>query len=160
MTLTFPIPIEFSLPNEYWRPIACGADVVASAIRVGADDHYFPTLTVRGGFRLDSAGVEEIADEAVRELESDGAKVRVLKRMAVGTAGWPAVVQLIELFVTINGESRELSRIHALESVSDVEDPEKRVIVSFSMTCGADQLEYAGPEFHEFMQSVELLGQR
>lgn len=161
MLEAFPVPIQFRMPNDEWiqaDPSELGienADFVA--VRRGFHDGYAPVLTVSGGWRTDAASFEQIADESLEVLEQDAIDVELVKRTEVGTAHAPAIAQSLAGTATYEGRRFDLRRFQAIAGIIDVNDPIKRFVIIYSLTCLYRQAELMKDEFQEFMRTVQVL---
>lgn len=165
MTTTLPVPVAFELPNEHWeavRPESLGVQNAAFlAVRRGASDDYAPTITVSGDWRADDATLEQIADESLAGLRAQGAtEVELLQRREVGTEHAPAVIQSLGALARAEGRTFDLRQAQAVMGLVDVDDPERRAVVIYSLTCAYAQFDEIGPEFQRFLASVEVAGVR
>jgi hypothetical protein len=161
MLEAFPIPIQFRLPNGEWtqsEPSELGLTNAAfAAVRRGFHDGYAPVLTVSGGWRTDAASFQQIADESLEVLEQDATDVELVKRTEVGTANAPAIAQSLAGMATYEGRRLDLRRFQAITGIVDVNDPVKRFVIIYSLTCLYRQSEQMKDEFQEFMRSVQVL---
>lgn len=163
MAAAFPIPIRFDLPNTHWRGADPDgleqADAFAVALRWGsAADGYVPILTVRGMYGMDLPSLEDVADSSVDSLRANGARADLVKRTRVESDQMPAIVQLTEVDVRIDGSRFDLYQAQVIETLIDSSDRRKRVMLSFTVTCKYGQFAVVGPEFESFMGSVVLGG--
>jgi hypothetical protein len=161
MTTTLPVPVRFELPNAHWEPVRPESVGVTNAaffaVRRGLPGSYDPTLTISGGWRTDGADLEQIADESVEKLRLEGAtEVELLKRRVIESEHAPAVTQAIGAMVAVGGRVYDVRQAQVVQGLVDVHDPEKRVIVIYTMTCTFAQWEQMVPEFQDFMASVEV----
>lgn len=161
MTTTLPVPVRFALPDDQWVPVRPETLEVANAaflaVRGGLPGDYDPTLTISGDWRTDDATLEQIADESVAKLRLEGAtEVEVLKRQVIESDHAPAVTQSIGAVIAMNGRTYDLRQAQVVQGLVDVNDPDKRVVVIYSMTCTFAQWEQMVPEFQTFMSSVEV----
>jgi hypothetical protein len=162
MTTTLPVPVRFGLPNDHWEPVRPESlDVVNAAflaVRRGLPGDYDPTLTISGDWRTDEASLEQIADESVEKLRLEGAtEVELVKRKVVDREHAPAVTQSIGAVIAMDGRTYDLRQAQVVQGLVDVDDPDKRVVVIYTMTCTFAQWEQMVPEFQEFMASVEVV---
>ena len=161
MTTTLPVPVRFELPNEQWEPMRPEAVGVTNAaffaVRRGLPGTYDPTLTISGGWRTDGADLEQIADESVEKLRLEGAtEVELVKRRVTESEHAPAVTQAIGAMVAVEGRVYDVRQAQVVQGLVDVHDPEKRVVVIYTMSCTFAQWEQLVPEFQDFMASVEV----
>ena len=159
-----PLPVRFALPDEAWTPVdpqSLGVRNAAFlAVRGGPAGEYHPTITVSGGWRSDEASLEQIAEESVEKLRLEGAEeVELLKRQSMGTEEAPAITQAIGAVATIDGRRQDLRQAQALQGLVDVEDPARRVVMIYTLTCTFAQWEQMVPQFQAFMASVEVVPQ-
>jgi hypothetical protein len=162
MTTTLPVPVRFALPGADWEPVAPESLGVRNAaflaVRRGLPGDYDPTLTISGDWRLDDASLEQIADESVDKLRREGAaEVELLKRRTMGAEHAPAVTQAIGAMVSVEGRGYDLRQAQVVQGIVDVDDPAKRVVVIYTLTCTYGQWEQMVPEFQAFMASVEVV---
>ncbi len=162
MSTTLPVPVRFALPNEEWAPVqpeSLGVQNAAFlAVRRGLPGSYDPTLTVSGDWRNDGASLERIADESVSKLRVEGAtEVELLQRKVIESEHAPAVTQSMGAVITTNGQTYDLRQAQAIQGLVDVEDPTRRVVVIYTLTCTYAQWEQMVPEFQQFMASVEIV---
>lgn len=156
----FPIPIQFRMPNDEWvqsEPSELGlTNAVFVAVRRGFHDGYAPVLTVSGGWRTDAASFQQIADESLEVLEKDATDVELVKRTEVGTEHAPAIAQSLAGTATYEGRRLDLRRFQAITGIVDVNDPSKRFVIIYSLTCLYRQSEQMKDEFQELMNTVRL----
>jgi hypothetical protein len=57
----------------------------------------------------------------------------------------------------MNGRTYDLRQAQAVQGLVDVDDPDKRVVVIYTLTCTYAQWEQMVPEFRQFMASVEVV---
>ncbi|MEU6133544.1 hypothetical protein [Nocardioides sp. NPDC047086] len=162
MTAALPIPVEIEMPNREWRqvdPDSLGADDAAfAAVRFSFQaENYVPILSVRGSFRTDPASLEDIADETRVSLLDQGASVYVVKRTQTGSPRAPALVQLLEVEANIEGTRFDLYQAQVIEAVIDGDDPRKRIVLIFTVTCKYSQWATVGSEFRDFIERVVIV---
>ena len=162
MSSTLPVPVRFELPNDQWTPVLPESRGVTNAaflaVRTGLPGDYEPTLTISGGWRTDGAGVEQIGDESLAKLRLEGAEeVELLKRRVTESEHAPAVTQAIGAVVVVDGRTFDLRQAQVVEALVDVDDPGRRVVNIFTLTCTYRQWEQMVPEFQAFMASVEVV---
>lgn len=161
MLEAFPIPIQFRMPNDEWIPSDPSelgiTNAAFVAVRRGFHDGYTPVLTVSGGWRTDSASLQQIADESLEVLEQDATDVELVKRTEVGTAHAPAVAQSLAGTAKYEGRRFDLRRFQAITAIVDVNDPSERFVITYSLTCLFRQSEQMKDEFQELMSTVQVL---
>ncbi|MFI5624419.1 hypothetical protein ACIA03_13225 [Nocardioides sp. NPDC051685] len=161
MLEAFPFPVTFRMPNDKWvqsDPSELGlTNAVFAAVRRGFHDGYAPVLTVSGGWRTDAASFQEIADESIEVLENDATDVELVKRTEVGTSHAPAIAQSLAGTAVYEGRRFDVRRFQAIAGIVDVNDPIKRFVITYSLTCLYRQSEQMKDEFQEFMRTVEVL---
>ena len=162
MSATLPVPVRFALPNDDWSPVvpeSLGVQNAAFlALRHGLSGSYDPTLTVSGDWRNDGATLERIADESVAKLRLEGAtEVELLNRKVIESEHAPAVTQAMGAVIATNGRTYDLRQAQAIQGLVDVDDPSRRVVVIYTLTCTFAQWEQLVPEFQQFMASVEIV---
>lgn len=161
MLEAFPVPIQFRMPNDGWvqsDPSELGIENAAFvAVRRGFHDGYAPVLTVSGGWRTDTASIQQIADESLEVLEQDATDVELVKRTEVGTENAPAIAQSLAGTASYEGRRFDLRRFQAITGIVDVNDPIKRFVIVYSLTCLYRQSEQMKDEFQEFMSTVQVL---
>lgn len=161
MTTTLPLPVRFALPGEQWEPVSPESLGVTNAaflaVRRGLPGDYDPIITISGGWRPDDATLEQIADESVQKLTLEGAtEVELLKRRVIESDHAPAITQSIGAVVAVGGRTFDLRQAQAVQALLDVQDPTKRVVNIYTLTCTYAQWEQLVPEFQTFMASVEV----
>ena len=159
-----PLPVRFALPDDAWTPVdpeSLGVRNAAFlAVRGGRPGGYHPTITVSGGWRADGASLEQVADESVEKLRREGAEeVELLQRRSMGTERAPAVTQAIGAVAAVEGRRQDLRQAQVVQGLVDVEDPERRVVMIYTLTCTFAQWEQMVPQFQAFMASVEVVPQ-
>lgn len=161
MNANFPVPIELCLPSSSWSAADPRRyrmeDVLMMAVRTVPPSEYVPSISVRGGPRLDPVSLDAIADETIDGIRAYGAAADLVKRIPVGTQNAPALVQRIEIDASIEGARLDLCEVQAVRSLSDVRVPAKRIVVIASMVCTYRQMPVVGPEFRRFMEDFEIL---
>jgi hypothetical protein len=162
MTATLPVPVRFALPNEHWEPVPPEAFDVQNAaflaLRRDFPGGYTPSISVSGDWRTDDATLEQIADESLAILRGQGAtEVELIKRTVIESEHAPAVTQSLGAVVPIDGGTYDLRQAQAVQGLVDVDDPTKRVVVIYTLTCTFGQFDQVGPEFQQFMASVEVV---
>lgn len=70
----------------------------------------------------------------------------------------PAIVQLAEIDFSMNGTRFDLYQAQVIETLIDTSDSQKKVMLSFAVTCKYAQFAHVAPEFESFMESVVLGG--
>jgi hypothetical protein len=163
VTTTLPVPVAFELPNDHWeavQPESLGVHNAAFlAVRRGVSDVYAPTITVSGDWRDDDATLEQIADESLLNLSAQGAtEVELVKRREVGTEHAPAILQSLGALAQAEGRTFDLRQAQVVMGLVDVEQPERRAVVIYTLTCTYAQFDEMGPEFQEFLASLEVAG--
>lgn len=162
MSTTLPVPVRFALPDPAWEPVVPESLGVSNAaflaVRRGLPGDYDPTITVSGDWRVDDATLEQIADESVVKLRVEGAEeVELVERRTMGTEHAPAITQAIGAVAQVNGRRRDLRQAQVLQGLVDTEDPTRRIVVIYTLTCTYAQWEHVVPEFQAFMASVEVV---
>jgi len=160
-----PLPVRFALPDEAWTPVDPASLGVRNAaflaVRSGAAGEYHPTITVSGGWRSDDASLEQIADESVEKLRVEGAEeVELLQRRSLGTEHAPALTQAVGAVATVDGRRQDLRQAQVVQGLVDVEDPARRVVMIYTLSCTFRQWEQMVPEFQAFMATVEVVPQQ
>ena len=158
---TLPVPVRFALPGPAWRsvePASLGVTNAAFlAVRGGLPGGYEPTITISGDWRTDGATLEQIADESLVKLRAQASEVELVKRGEVGSERAPAIMQSIGAMATYEGRTFDLRQVQALTEIIAVEDPSRRAVTIYSLTCTYAQLDDVGPEFERFMGSVQVV---
>jgi len=162
MSTTLPVPVRFELPNDHWTPVppeSLGVHNAAFlAVRRDLPGDYDPTITISGDWRTDDASIEQVADESVARLRAQGATdVELLKRRVIDSEHAPAVTQSMGAMIQAEGRTFDLRQAQAITGLVDVDDPAKRIVVIYTLTCTYAQFDQIGPEFQEFMASVEVV---
>lgn len=161
MTTTLPVPVRFALPDDAWEPVRPESLGVTNAAFLAVrrtEATYKPTLTVSGDWREDDADLETIADESVAKLRREGAtEVELIKRNVIESEHAPAVTQSIGALAAVEGRVYDLRQAQVVQGLVDVHDPDKRVVVIYTLTCTFAQWEEMVPEFQRFMASVEIV---
>lgn len=161
MVTSFPVPIQFELPNSQWSPAdpdAAGlSDAFAVAFRSGSSaDGYVPVMTVRGTFGRNQPTIEEAADSSLKSLTVNGDRVDLVKRIRVESSTAPSLVQLVEIDVVVGGVRFDLYQAQVIAGLIDAFDSRKQVLMSYAVTCKYKQFSVVGPEFKSFVESVSL----
>jgi hypothetical protein len=159
---TLPLPIRFELPGPEWQPVEPESVGVSNAAFLAArqplgSSTYRPTITISGDWRNDDADLEQIADESVVKVQQEAGHARLADRRSVGTDDAPAVVQVISAAATIRGQLHDLRQLQTVAAYVDAEDHTRRIVVLYTLSCTADQLETAGHEYQQFMATVEVV---
>ena len=152
-----PVPVEFRLPDgwEPVRPEEWGVENAAfMAVRRDAPGDYVPILSIAGDWRLDYVTLDTIADESVSLAAAQASSVEILDRKHIGSEEAPAILQLLGVEASVDGRDWQLRQGQVLSGLVDVDNPEKRVVVIYTVTCSADQFDVVGREFQEFMSTV------
>jgi hypothetical protein len=121
------------------------------------DATYRPTITISGDWRNDDASLERIADESVVKVQQEAGNARLEERKNVGTEEAPAVIQLISTSAGIDGRLLDLRQLQTVAGYVDTEDHSRRIVVLYTLSCTAEQLEVAGREYQQFMATVEVV---
>ena len=163
MTTTLPVPVRFELPNDHWEPVVPESlgvrDAAFLAVRRGLDDDFAPTITISGDWRNDDASLERIADESLANLRAQGAsEVELVKWSVVESDHAPAVIQSLGALAQAEGRTFDLRQAQVVTGLVDVDDPTRRVVVIYTLTCTFARFDAIGPEFQEFMATVEVDG--
>lgn len=154
-----PVPVEFRLPGPEWTshdPDALGVPTAAFLARrtpVGSET-YAPVLTISGGWREDDATVDEVGEESLRVLADQASDVRLLERSRHGSGRAPALTQLMAGTAVVDGRSLEMRQGQVVAAMVDVAHPERAIVLLYTVTCTADQLDVVGREFQQFMSTV------
>lgn len=158
MPATLPVPIDFQLPNESWRPVDPEAYGVRNAaflaMRESPAGDFTPTVSIGGDMRLDPATLVEIADESVALLRREARDVELVKRREVGTPDAPGVTQLLGATVDAEGRTWDVQQVQALLEWPDVDDPARRCVIVVTLTAAYGQAERLLPEFEAMLGSV------
>jgi hypothetical protein len=158
---TLPVPVEFELPGPEWTPADPTAYGVTNAaflaVRTPLGDDYVPTLVISGDERFDPATIRDIAEEAVAVLAEQTPHLRILHREQVGADTAPAVTQLVAVGVEIDGRPLDLLQMQVITALVDLDDPRRRVVVIYKVTCLAEDWPRVGREFQDFMRTVRPL---
>lgn len=158
---TLPVPIRLALPDHWEQvdPTAWGVrNAALLAVRRGLDDDYTPTITVSGDWRTDDVPVEQIADESVAKLVAEGASdVEVVGRRHVGGEHTPAVLQTLGATIAAQGRRFDLRQLQVVSALVDVEHPERRIVLIYTLSCTYAQFDEMGREFQQLMASVEVV---
>lgn len=161
MNTTLPVPVEFELPGPEWTPADPATHGVTNAAFLAArtpiGEGYVPTLVVSGDERFDPASIRDIAEEAVAGLAAETPHLRILHREEVGAATAPAVTQLVAAGIEVEGRRFDLVQMQVVTALLDVDDPRRRVVVIYKVTCLADDWPRIGREFQDFMRTVRPL---
>ncbi len=162
MTKTLPLPIRFELPGPEWQPVEPESAGVVNAAFLAVRSSlghtaYRPTITISGDWRNDDTSLERIADESVVKVQQEAGGARLVDRKTTGNEQAPAVTQLIAARATIEGQPYDLRQVQVVAAYVDVDDPTKRVVVLYTLSCAADQVEQAGREFQDFMATVRVV---
>ena len=156
---TLPVPVTFELPSGSWRavdPASIGVvNAAFAALRETDDDSGFtPVLTISGGVRADSLSLEEIADESLAVLASQGEEVELVQRQLHGDAAAPGLTQLLGCVATIDGQRYDIRQAQAIAAYIDVADPTARAVHLYTVTCTYGQFPVVGREFQQLMESL------
>jgi len=156
---TLPVPVTFALPNDQWRPVDPASigivNAAFAAVREVDDDAGFtPVLTISGGVREDSLTLEEIADESLGVLASQGEDVELLQRQSHGDAAAPGLTQLMGCLAVVDGQRYDIRQGQAIAAYVDVSDPSLRAVQLYTVTCTYAQFPVVGREFHAFMETL------
>lgn len=158
---TLPVPVRFALPDPAWEPVEPTSLGVTNAaflaVRRGLPGDYDPTITVSGDWRTDPATLEQIADESLVKLRAQASEVELVKRRRVGSDRAPAIMQSIGAVATYEGRTFDLRQVQAITELLAVEDPSRRAVIIYSLTCTYAQLDAMRPEFERFIASIELV---
>jgi hypothetical protein len=158
MPATLPVPIDFQLPNESWRPVDPEVFGVRNAaflaLRQSPAGDFEPTISIGGDMRPDPATLVEIADESVELLRQEARDVELVKRREVGTPDAPGVTQLLGATIDAEGRTWDLQQVQALLAWPDVDDPTNRCVIVVTLTAAYGQAERLLPEFEEMLGSV------
>ncbi|MGH3758423.1 hypothetical protein [Actinophytocola sp.] len=154
MVTELPVRIEFRLP-EGWQaapPDEVGAPGVAFvALHPASANGFTANMTIAGQVRDPELTMVDIADESVRRLEETASSVQVRKRVEVGSAQAPGITQVLDITL---GAEQEIVQCQVYVSMHDVEDPERRAVLEFMLTCTEAQLDDVFEDFQEFVRTV------
>jgi hypothetical protein len=155
---TLPIPVQFELPGPEWAPADPATYGIENAAFVAARSPltpgYTPTLVISGDERYDDATLPDIADEAAALLTRETPHLTILHRKEAGSEKAPAITQLVGAGIEIEGQRYDLVQLQVLTAILDVDDPRKRVVVIYKVTCLAADWPRIGREFQDFMRTV------
>ena len=161
MSATLPVPIRFALPGPEWQPVPPESLGVRNAaflaVRPDPQTGYAPIISISGAWREDPATLEEIAEESLALLRAQAEEVELVKRTRVGSDAAPAVTQSMGAVAVVEGVRRDLRQAQVLAAYLDVDDPRRRAVVIYTLTCTYAQFPTMGREFQQFMASVELV---
>lgn len=147
--MTIPVPLSFELP-EGWRPIPTQTDNVFAAIHPSSANGFTANLAVSEQDRTDSATLPDIADESVHRLEAVGHNVSVQHRSQFGSPNAPGLTQIINL----SKNSLELAQCQFLMSLTDPNNPARRVVVEIALTATTAQLPDLVDDFEKFVSTI------
>lgn len=157
---TLPVPVTFELPNDAWRPVDPASigvvNAAFAALRETDDDDsgFTPVLTFSGGVREDSLTLEEIADESLAVLASQGEDVELIQRQSHGDAAAPGLTQLMGCLATVDGRRYDIRQGQAIAAYVDVGNPTLRAVHLYTVTCTYRQFEVVGREFRQLMETL------
>ena len=154
-----PVPVTFELPGDAWRPVAPSSIGVVNAAfaavrEVDDDSDFTPVLTISGGVREDSLSLEEIADESLAVLASQGEDVELVQRQVHGDAEAPGLTQVLGCRAVVDGRAYDVRQGQAIGVYVDVDDPSLRAVQLYTVTCTYAQFRVVAGEFHTFMESL------
>jgi hypothetical protein len=160
MATQLPVRIEFRLPDGWQAapPDEVGAPGVAfvalhPASRA-AEGGFTANITIAGQVRDPALTMLALADESVRRLEQNAGTVHVRSRTELGSPEAPGLTQALDILATVRGEALPLVQTQVLVSMTDVDDPAKRVVLELVLTCTAEQLDTVIGDFQEFVRTV------
>jgi hypothetical protein len=161
MVTQLPVRIEFTLP-EGWNaapPDEVGAPGSAFvALHPASRDHepasFTANITIAGQLRDPALTMEALADESVRRLEENAGTVHVRRRAEVGSADAPGITQTLDILATVQDTALPLVQSQVLVSMTDVDDPAKRVVLELVLTCTPAQLDTVIDDFQQFVRTV------
>jgi hypothetical protein len=157
MVTQLPVRIEFALP-EGWNaapPDEVGAPGVAFvALPPDSADDFTPNITIAGQFREPDLAMDAIAEESVGRLEQAYGNVQVRQRTEVGSADAPGITQVLDILATVDNRPLPLVQCQVYSSMSDVDDPAKRVVLELVLTCKPSQLADVFEDFQQFVRTV------
>lgn len=153
-----PVDLELQLPGPDWKPVEPESFGVQNAalllVRHNLSETYAPTISISGDVRSDPATMAEIADESLALLRAQARHVELLQRDEVGTPEAPAITQVVEVITEVNEENMNLRQGQVLTGLIDTNDPDKRVVLIYTLTCTSDQFPQMAQEFQTFMGTV------
>lgn len=155
----FPVPLEFSLPNDQWQlvdPSAYDVEAAFLALRGGDNPTYVPTITIAGAMRFDPTPLEAISDEGVARMAAQSIETEVLDRKRLGYEFAPAALQLLRSRINADAGEIVVRTIHVTLGLEDPEDDRRRAVVEIPFTCAEDQFDEYGSEFQAFLGTLGL----
>jgi hypothetical protein len=154
---SLPVPLNIQLPSAQWAiadPDVLGLSNAAFVTVRPDSGPYTPVITVSGGVRSISVSPEEIADESVQVLSDQAGAAEVLRRRPYGDESSPGVAQLLAASLVMDGNIFDLRQTQLIVTTPVVDDPLRQVVLLFTLTCTADQVDVAGREFQGFVDST------
>ncbi len=162
MPTTFPIPINFRLPDGAWEAVLPESLGVVNAAflavrREHVGDGYAPTITLSGDVVPDGATLEQVADTAVDVLAAQAEDTRLVKRQAHGSAAAPGLLQQLDCQIQTADGPRDVRQLQAFIELLDQHDPERRAVAKIVLSTTVGQHDVYVPEFQEFLRSITVV---
>lgn len=161
MATQLPVRIEFRLPNGWTttHPDQVGApDAAYVAVYGRPSGGFTANITISGDFRPDGVTLEAIADDSISRLQESVGTVRLRDRGDVGDADVAGLTQALELSALVDQRPRELVQYQVYLSLTDADEPHKRVVLELMLTCATEQLDEVIGDFQEFVRTVNTVG--
>jgi hypothetical protein len=157
MATQLPVPIEFTLP-EQWRPAdpdqVDAADAAFVALRPEPVSDFVANITISGELDASAKPLTAFADESLERLREKAPDVTLTKRTEVGSEQAPGLTQVTALTTDVNGTPRSLVQIHVFLAMPDGDDPAKRAIIELVLTSAEDEVAAVVGDFRDFVGSV------
>jgi hypothetical protein len=158
MTGRLPFDISFLLPHG-WKLVDPGTvgEGAAAYVAVRADNVADPFVT---NFEISGLGVEGAVDvaalarEHVATLEARY-PVTVVRRDNLSAGATAEVAQLVDVDYPLGDSSITLKQTQIITAYQDPHDATKFGVIQLVMTCPDTVFGEAGPEFAEFLTTIE-----
>lgn len=160
MASVLPVSLYFQLPDGWVAGDPDEAGAPGAAFIAGhpaSVERNFPAnIVIQGELRPDAAPLGTIANESITQTRQDEGFtfVQVLERREVGGPGTPGVIQVVKVIVDREGTAQRLIQTQVFLSMSEVDDPGKRAVVTIQLTATPGQFPAVVGDFEAFLRTV------
>ncbi|MFE2143100.1 hypothetical protein ACFXA3_15385 [Streptomyces sp. NPDC059456] len=157
MPTTLPVPIEFSLPDDWQAapPDEVGApDAAFIALHPHPDSGFTANITIDGDFMPDGTTLEELADASAVRVRAIAETAEIVGRRAIGSPEAPGLTQRLTLSAVVAGVHRDLVQTQVYMTLQDAGDPHRRAMIRTVLTATAAQHDSVLGDFQDFLRTV------
>ncbi|KIF06403.1 hypothetical protein PL81_07730 [Streptomyces sp. RSD-27] len=157
MPRTLPVPIGFSLPDD-WRaapPDEVGAsDAAFVALHPHPDSGFTANITIAGDLVPDGTTPEVLADASSVRVR---AIAETVGRRAIGSPDAPGLTQRLTRSAVVAGVHRDLVRTQVSMTLRDAGDAHRHAVIRTALTATAAQHDSVLGDFQNFQDFQDFL---